>query len=284
MSWTKAKTAIVAGVTIILATGTTTLVVNQAMALSTTDLSWAEDPKYWILDLGNPDPQKNSNKDFMARTDAFYKRINKLPPVLIIRPTKFRTNPGEINYNGKIVGRMRTLSDLLKDAYDPQMRCRLVLPADFPKRYFDIMLTLPDDPFHPGEALQEAIKSKFGYVAHVETIETNVLLLKVRTPAGSALQPTKGGEPSYPTRSPQNKISIKNQQTDGVAACFGALLHTLVIDQTEIKGRYDIALEWETRGTETPEEAFKRTVLDELGLEFVPSRQSKEYLVVEKAK
>ena len=57
------------------------------------------------------------------------------------------------------------------------------------------------------ELTTEAIKSKFSYVAHVETIETNVLLLRVRAPVGSALQPTKGGEPSYPTRSPQNKIS-----------------------------------------------------------------------------
>ncbi len=283
MAWTKAKTAILAGVTVILATGATTLAVNRAMALSTNDLSWTDDPKYWTLDLGDPDPQKAVNT-FGARAAAFDKRINKLPPVLILHPTKFRTNPGEINYNGKIIGRMVTLSELLKDAYDPEMKCRISAPPDLPKQRFDVMLTLPDDPLHPGAALQKAIKSKIGYVAHVETVQTNTLLLKVKTPDGPALLPTKGGEPSYPTRSPQDKIFIKNQQADGIAACFGALLHTLVINQTEIKGRYDISLAWEMRGRETSEQAFKRTVMGELGFEFVPSRESREYLIVEKVK
>jgi len=202
--------------------------------------------------------------------------------VLIIRPTKFKTYPGEMASGDKIIGRIRTLTDLLRDAYDPELKCRVILPPDFPKKQnFDLMLTLDDK---PREALQEALKNKFGYVAHVETIETNVLFLKVKTQASPALQETKGGLPSYPTRSPQNKIFIKNQQLGGVAACFGALLDTLVIDQTDIKGRYDIALQWETRGAETQEEALQRTVLEELGFEFVPGRQSKDYLVVEKAK
>jgi uncharacterized protein (TIGR03435 family) len=280
MAWAKAKMAIVAGVVIVLAAGTTTLVVNKAMALSASDLSWADDPKYWVIDPGNPDPQMAA-KSFGARSDAFNRRIEKLPPVLIIRPTKFRTNLFEIASGDKIIGRGRRLSDLLRDAYDPGLKFSVILPSDLPKERFDLMLTLSDK---PREALQQALKTRFGYVAHVETIETNALLLRVKTSTGRALQPTKGGEPSYPTRSPQNKIFIKNQQSDGIAACFGALLHTLVIDQTDIKGRYDIALKWETRGTETPDEALQRTVLDELGLEFVPARQSKEYLIVEKVK
>jgi uncharacterized protein (TIGR03435 family) len=114
-------------------------------------------------------------------------------------------------------------------------------------------------------------------------ITTNALLLKVKNPAGQALQPTQGGMPEYPTKSPEHKIFIKNQEFLGVADCFMAILKTLVIDRTGIKGRYDIALRWEPNGTETGQEAFKRTVLEELGLEFVPSRETFNYLVVEKS-
>jgi uncharacterized protein (TIGR03435 family) len=89
--------------------------------------------------------------------------------------------------------------------------------------------------------------------------------------------------PEYPMRFPEKKMFIKNQEMDGVAFCFDAFLKTLVIDRTGIKGRYDIELQWEPKESETEQEAFKRTVLEELGLEFVPSRESIKYLVVEKS-
>ena len=286
MAWTKAKTAIVAGAAIILAAGTTTVVVKKATAPSASDLSWANDPKYWELDLGDPDPQK-SLKTFGARSAAFRERIEKLPPVLILRPTQFKTNLGMESDGDKIIGRGQSLIMILRYAYaEPDLQgfgSRIILPPSFPKGSFDLMLTLPTGPDQqPRAALQTEIKNKFGIVAHVETIETNMLILKVKNAAGPALQETKGGMPSYPTRNPQNKISIKNQDLSGVAACFGSLLKTIVHNQTEIQGRYDITLQWQRTAAETEAEAFKRAVLEQLGLEFVPSRESLKYLIVEK--
>ncbi len=51
MAWTKAQTAAVVGVSILFAVGTTTLVVEKTShpKLSATDLSWADDPRYWEL-------------------------------------------------------------------------------------------------------------------------------------------------------------------------------------------------------------------------------------------
>ena len=286
MAWTKAKTAIVAGAAIILAAGTTTVVVKKMTAPSASDLSWANNPKYWEIDLGDPDPQK-SLKTWDARVAAFRERIEKLPPVLILRPTRFKTNLGMESDGGKILARGQSFVMLLRYAYDePDLQgfaSRIILPPNFPKGNFDLMLTLTTVPDkQPREALQEEIKNKFGIVAHRETIETNVLILKAKNTAGPALQETKGGMPSYPTRSPQNKISIQNQDLSGVAACFGSLLKTIVHNQTEIQGRYDIVLQWQRRAAETEAEAFKRAVLEQLGLEFVPSRESLKYLIVEK--
>jgi len=283
MAWTKAKMAIVVGMGVLLTAGTTTLVLGQVThpKLSPTDLSWANDPKYWEIDFGDPDPQK-SLKTLQAREIIFVKKIEKLPPVLILRPTQFKTNLGMMGNGDKILCRGQSFAMILRYAYDEvdlQGFSRIILPPNFPKGNFDLMLTLPNK---AREALQEEIKNTFGIVARLETIETNVLILKVKNPAGPALQITKGGLPSYPTRSPQNKIFIKNQQLSGVAACFGALLKTRVINQTEIKGSYDIELQWQAKAAETEDEAFKRTVLEQLGLEFVPSRESLKYLIVEK--
>jgi uncharacterized protein (TIGR03435 family) len=286
MAWTKAKTAIAAGAAIILAAGTTTVVVKKMTAPSANNLSWANNPKYWELDFGDPDPQK-SLKTFAARTAAFAERIEKLPPVLILRPTRFKTNLGMESDGDKIIARGQSLVMLLRSAYDEPagqgFGSRILLPSNFPGGKFDLMLTLPTGPDQqPREALQAEIKKQFGIVARVETIETNVLSLKVENTAGPALQETKGGMPSYPTRSPQNKISIKNQDLSGVAACFGSLLKTIVHDQTEMPDRYDIELQWQRQATETEAEAFKRAVLEQLGLKFVPSRESLKYLIVEK--
>lgn len=56
----------------------------------------------------------------------------------------------------------------------------------------------------------------------------------------------------------------------------------MVVDQTKIEGNYDIALQWQSRAGESDEDAIKRAVLEQLGLEFIPSRESIKYLVIEK--
>jgi uncharacterized protein (TIGR03435 family) len=57
-----------------------------------------------------------------------------------------------------------------------------------------------------------------------------------------------------------------------------------VIDRTGIEGRFDIDLKWDEpdRQHRNPE-AFKQVLLDQLGLELVPSREPIEMLVVEKS-
>lgn len=282
MAWTKAKIAIVAAASILLATGTTAIVIQKTTALSATDLSWADNPKYWELDLGDPDPEK-AMKTFATRAAIFEKRIEKLPPVLILRPTRFRTKLGSVGSGDKIIGRGQSLASIIGFAYDPMSTSRIILPENFRNKNYDLMLTLPSSPpNNPRAALQEEIKKRFGYVAHLETIETNILILRVDSPIAPALQPTKGGLPSYPMRSTRGQIAIKNQEVNGVAACFSALLKTRVVNQTEIKGRYDVDLQWEQRRGETEGEAIKRTVLDQLGFSFFPSRESFQYLVVQK--
>jgi uncharacterized protein (TIGR03435 family) len=281
MAWTKVKTAILIGGAAILATSTTTLVLKKAASNTQTPNtnSWVDDPKFWELDFGDPDPQK-AMATISSRNAAFQKRISSLPPVLVLRPTHFRANPGFMSEGDKIIARSRSLIELMRWAYDPTFTSQAVPPPDFPNRQqFDLMLTLQNE---PRKTLQDEIKKRFGFAAHIEMIETNILSLRVKSSEAPGLQSTKGGQPIYPTKSPENKISIRNQNLSGIAACFSALLKTRVVNETGIQGSYDIALQWQPMPGESEENALKRTVLDQLGFEFVPGRKSFQYLIVEK--
>jgi len=288
MAWTKVKTAIIASAVILLAGGATTVVVEKIAnpKLSATDLSWADNPKYWEIDFGDPDPKK-AISTMQSREMQFGKLLEELPPVLILRPTKFNTNLGLIESNEKIIGRGQSLVQILREAYDPPpMSSHVILPTGYLDKKLDLMLTLSNSPGsdEPRKALQEEIKNQFGLVAHLETVETNALILKTKYSSAPALQPTAGGLPSYSTRILQNKISIKNQNLSGIAACFSALLKTHVDNQTGIEGenRYDVTLEFQTRAGETQQDALKRIALDQLGLEFIPTNMPMKMLVVEK--
>src|ERR1017187_10455239 len=117
MAWTKAKTAVVVGVSVLLAAGTTTLAVKKLAPsipsnLSTTDLSWADDPRYWTSDS---------------------RVLAKLPPVLIIRPTKFPDDGGGVGAGGRMILKNHTLGmpgNIIPFAYNFPAYTRTIYPAN----------------------------------------------------------------------------------------------------------------------------------------------------------
>jgi uncharacterized protein (TIGR03435 family) len=52
----------------------------------------------------------------------------------------------------------------------------------------------------------------------------------------------------------------------------------VIIDQTKLIGNFDIDFKWD----ETPDD-LKRVLLDELGLILTPSRQTVDFVIVDKA-
>jgi uncharacterized protein (TIGR03435 family) len=58
-----------------------------------------------------------------------------------------------------------------------------------------------------------------------------------------------------------------------------------VVDETGLTQHFNIDLKWNEKGRRDPNhEAVKKAMLDQLGLELVPSNMPIEMLVVEKAK
>jgi uncharacterized protein (TIGR03435 family) len=269
MAWMKVKTAMVVGATLILTLGTATVVVKNMSGPSIRNLAWTDDPRYWEIDFNDADPR------------AIPKRLKQLPPVFVLRPTRFNENVGSISSGDRILGRNRNLAALIQIAYDESCTHRLVLPDNFPKDGYDLMLTLEKT---PREALQKEIKQRFGFVAHRETNEVDVLLLKIKEPGAAGLVTTKGGTPFWSFPNAEKKVEIKNQSLAGIAGCFGSQLKMIVFDRTELSGRYDCSFRWQNRNGETDTDAFKRVVLELFGLEFVLAREAVKRLVVERVK
>src|SRR4029077_1348183 len=132
MAWTKMKTAIVVGAGILLATGTTTVMVEKIKAQS--EPSWADDPKSWKSDS---------------------RALSRHPPVLILRPTRFPNDGGGITWGAaggdKFMLKDTTMENLLSDAYQVSPS-RMILPDRLPQGHFDLMLTLTN---RTRETLQE---------------------------------------------------------------------------------------------------------------------------------
>jgi uncharacterized protein (TIGR03435 family) len=263
MAWTKAKTAIVATVGVLLAAGTTTAVVTKMQSSS----SKVESSP---LDAYLQDPELND--------------ISNAPPMVAIQPTHFpkvNLNQGGIlgrSDGDREIGRNISLSTAIIKAYRFPSFARMVFPEKLHRIRVDYLVTVPDRPL---ERFQAEIKREFGWTAHVETRETDVFLLRVKRPNAPGLTPAdNSSQQEWFAKHPHSRFGIHrhNLAVTDFAMLMEDLVQKPIIDRTGLTGNYD----FET-GSFGPKE-IKQVFLNQLGLELVPGREKIEMLVVEKAK
>ena len=262
MAWTKAKTAVIVTAGILLASGTTTIVVKTAAhpRLSPTDLSWADDPRYW-------------------ETDS--RMLEQVPAgVAMLRPTRFPNTGGAVYTRGRTMEKNYSVSDLVCSAYG-MGSTRTLFPPDVPAEHFDLMFTRPGD---FGGWLQPELKHRFGLTAHRETHNADVLLLTVKNPNPPNLKRHAPGDNNSSWIGGNQKATLKNYDLRGLFGNIEPTMDQPVLDQTGLHGRYDVELDWHPHPGESDKEAYRRALLEQLGLELVPANQPMEMLVVEKAK
>jgi uncharacterized protein (TIGR03435 family) len=248
MAWTKMKTAIVAGACVLLAGGTATITVKEIQARRTP--IWQEKYDEAMLD--------------------------KLPPQVAILPSLPSRRPAGIDLwsenKGKILAFGHSIEQLAMVAY-PGNFGQLIISAPIPKGKYDYIVNLPSG---QREALQKEMKRKFGLVGRRELMETNVLILTVRSANAAGLKESR----SQTTFSQKSGFVSSHGQT--ILAFVDYLrrnLGTIVIDRTGLHGSYDIDLKWDS----TPE-GLKRAVREQLGLELEPKTETVEFYIIEKAK
>ena len=250
MAWAKAKLIVAASVAVLLAAGTTVVVVEKVG-------SSGVDESIWAMDL------------------------DKAPAALIISPTRFADTSGESQWkpNGKIIGHNIDLNLLLQFAYSCRSE-RMVLPNDIPHDGmgggFDLMLTLPTG---QKAALRKKIREQFGFIGRHEIVVTNVFYLKVKD--AGRLEAHRSKLASRMSWTIPTGLSVySNYPISHLAQTVEWRLRQPVLIQGKCAGNYDFTLRWPK--THEQKQQFMDEDLADLGLELVPSTAALEMVVVKK--
>ncbi len=317
MAWTKAKSVIGVGVAILLAAGTAIVGVNEWRS------HWGEAWELWELPPF-PDPSVDE--------PAADERLAKAPSELRIVPSKYgkqmfyladASGYTYINADGVVttnhdpwraMGVGLPLDSIVRLAYATEPVFpewwRMIYRTEIPRSpLYDYISTLPDSSRRP---LQGLIRKEFGITAEWESIDTNVLTVRVSDsgleafhPAGSLLQSQGVAITNVDQRMYYNNGLLQKSVTDknGVILSetyFNSSIDDLIrllplegifkmpiVNETGLTNRYDITLiypryspRWRVDGWKT---AWGNVFSQQLGLEFVPTRRSVKMLVVEKA-
>ncbi len=256
MAWTKVQTAIVVGVGVLLAAGTTSVVIKEVESPSV-------DESLWEMKLEN---------------------LKKAPPVIIIRPTHYFDHTAMtdrekwIAHNMDFKGLLQVAYAFTNsDGYQVFGRERMILPPDAPQSRYDLMFTLPN---HPTEKLQQAISRTTGFEARKEIRQTDVFLLNVKDPARLALHVSKKGT-KMNHKQENNMWAAFDQPISDTTRFLEGVFRKPVLAPPDLSGRYDFTFQWQH--PQQRQEALKQE-LEEAGLELVPTNMPLEMLVVEKAK
>jgi uncharacterized protein (TIGR03435 family) len=269
MAWTKMKTTIVAGVVVLLATGITTITIEEIQEHRTYP---------WQVAAAN--------------SDEGVKALNTTPPQVTIVRSKFTTD----GHGGLIddippkdqwryIGIHFTPSNIIERAYSegfPLLPSQIVFPSSMPNGFYDYIANLPNG---SQRALQELIKKKFGLVGKYEMRNMDVFLLTVDHPNALGLKPATpliAGQKRLNGLVSEGLIHNKNVSMSRLAKDIGWNLQIPVIDQTGWDGSFDFDFP-ENLGVMPAEKLqnARQWLVDQLGLQLVPTNVPIEMLVVE---
>jgi len=254
MAWTKAKIAMVAGVAVLLTAGTATITIERIQ----------------------------NHSSYPWRVRGFDGRVlENAPPLLAILPSKLPS--GAWGYMGnKFMGTGVSAQTVVEAAYNSLRRKTLqtVVTTKLPENRYDYIGSLPSG---NEERMQAEVKRKFGVVAKLETMETNVLVLTVKNAHAPGLRPGTG--PNNMQSDGPGELSCVNQPLSSVAGFLQDYFHIPVVDNTDNTSRFDFDLKWDEKDrNHHNDDALKQALLDRLGLELVPDTQSIPTLVIAKAR
>ncbi len=257
MAWTKAKTVIVVGIGALLAAGTTTVTINT-IEEHKADNSW--------------------------RVPGFNSRVlDRVSPQVKILPSKIQSGSWGSGQHGKKMGTGVTFDSVVLSAYDWWSPGRTICSVEEPPDKYDFIASLSNG---NAEALQEEIKRKFGIVASRQVVETNVFVLTIKTPNTSGLKQSadqSGNGESI--NSGLGRLTCQRVTLSELEGNLEEYVKLPIIDRTGLTKRFDINLTWSQRNwDEANLNALKQALINQLGLELVPSREPIEMLVVEKVK
>ena len=269
MAWTKAKTAAVVGIGILLAAGTTTTITIKEIQ---------EHRTY-------PWQVQNANSDVLRRVPPQVRIVGAKYPGTLGGGVVFM---GDGRGGGQILGISQSAETIVANAYN-WSSSRTAYPDDvkLPTGDYDYIANL-----HSGneQALQQEVKKVFGVVGQFETENTNVLLLEIQNPDAPGLKPAdprrlKRNEGTSSSRSGPDYYSCRNESLSALSEYLEYHFKIPVIDRTESVSRFDIDLKWKENDYQHPDlDDLRQPMLNQLGLELVSTNMPIKMLIVEKVK
>lgn len=134
--------------------------------------------------------------------------------------------------------------------------------------------------------MKQELKKKLGLVGRREMRDTDVLLLQVRN-LNALRQKRSPGQPGSLSGSNDGglgKLKCENQRLSTIAGVLEQMLNLPVEDQTGSNDDYSFEITWREGGVQdSTHSGLKQALLEQLGLALVPSRESTEMLVLDKA-
>jgi hypothetical protein len=253
MAWTKTQTAIITGVIVLLAVGTTTVTVKEMHPYK--DSEW---------DIG----QVNGNI------------LQTAPHIVKIIPAKFPKQGGLAGTgNGRALGLGLRVEEIAGFAYGDIIGTRTIFLTDLPSEKYDFISNLR---FGSETALRREIEKQFGIVGRYETVETNVLYLRIQSPNALGLRPAATRNSSSSSEN-AGEYHVVNLRFFNIRDFVEGELGIPVIDQTGLTGSYDIDLKWDSRN-DPQHENLKLALQQQLGLELIPGIEPIKMLVIKKTK
>jgi RNA polymerase sigma factor (sigma-70 family) len=287
MAWTKAKTAAVAGVIVLLAAGTTTVAVKeyQDHRIEVWEVPTGSIPifKYPARPLVRIKPSIYSEFKASLTEDG----LGSLP-----RPdgSFIRTN----DHEWTSVGLGQPLETIVRESYAADNLHAVFLTPLPAQPLYDYISHVPE---RTGRPLQELLQRKFGLVGRWEMVETNVLVLKYANPDNPGLQPAESLMHSLnltnlsafnrfngvARRTPAGTVHIDTTMPRLIEALgLERAFHLPIIDETGLTNRYDFFFKNPARGFPN-QDAWKDALSQQLGLELTPTIRPVRMLIVSRA-
>lgn len=212
-----------------------------------------------------------------------------------------RSDPADQKHRFEVHGHRiflenQTVQTMIGMSYGVHARQIVSAPSWTESQRFDIE-GLPDVEGQPSavqfqEMVRKLLEERFGLKFHTEKREMARYVLTVAK-GGPKLEPTKSAPEALPNEQGTGDSTSRTLQMENVS--MGDLAHNLqgaldrpVVDETELKGKYDFTLKWLRQDAPADAEADSNvprlfTALQEqLGLKVEPSKGEVEMMVIDK--
>jgi RNA polymerase sigma factor (sigma-70 family) len=289
MAWTKAKFAIAIGAAVVLAAGTATV---ATVALSTPFDPWenmdsliAQQTKiitnsaYQPGTISPDEDQRRIEQQQKAMDDLFDEFSHKAPSGIIIRQTHSPGNSASVWHSDNlIIEKADQFTDMLATAYHQPARGqwpapRTVLSTELPAGEFDYLVNTPTNGL---KELQDQIKKQFGLAGRFESVETNILALRLKDPTAPGLKPGAKSPVVGPGFFSAAQLADHLERY---------VFHQPIIDETQLdKNKFPVRHFFTIPFHPTDPASMEKLLLDEYGLELVPTNAPIEMLIVEPVK